>query len=801
VLRSKEKRVQKIFIGIILLALGMEATACSSSPAATTVTQPPSQVATQDMHPTQTKNMSIETAGVFTEEPTMALQPNDSAEPAIKLDKVLPLVSQDRMLAYLEALTAIQPYSGWRNSATEGEAEALAYVAGEFEGFDYLKSLGMELEQQTFGVFNATELWETRLFLKIDGDEIEVPADGIRGHRDDNSIALRFDSDGELGDVAHNPLEIDRPMLFAGDLIAIHALTPEDVKDKILFIPYTSIHRITLGSVSEEIEAAKKILALNPAGIVLVTRFSNQIGDAHGAFVGDGNAFTRIEIGPETPAVPVLYTRLEDLATAGIVSWDDFSRMEAARLVWDADVISPGVSGNLVATIPGVDRSRAVILSAHIDSPNGPGALDDGSGSVVLMEIARVINAARLQPAADLVLVWYGSEEIGLYGSAHFVATHQELLDRTLAMLQVDCLTRPLDQIEFTHLILTTWSYGRLGDERLVWPEYMSQAAAQYGIETTPVNRYQIESDNTPFGGFDVPNANMAYISPQMEMRRFGSVHYAGHLHSPYDTVALTRDVADILEQMAQVTLIAALKTAQEAPQLRVTPTPDRRAVIVASHTEAELMSPAGFTDFGMTLAMQGYDVDLIPYGQPVGAENLADADLVVALPLLDFATDQMRDYPDEKWTEAEIALLESYVARGGFLVLTNSARRIKTHNWIFDPNEDWRDVNVLAEHFGIQYTFGAFPDRVFWVAKLDHPLLEKVSYLELMPDNAIPIRIDRGTILAPQFSYRASIALVSHGKGEVLALADAGMLGNVGMGTPENLNFWSNLARYVRAR
>jgi hypothetical protein len=35
--------------------------------------------------------------------------------------------------------------------------------------------------------------------------------------------------------------------------------------------------------------------------------------------------------------------------------------------------------GNLVARIPGLDRSRAAILGAHIDSPNSPGALDDGS--------------------------------------------------------------------------------------------------------------------------------------------------------------------------------------------------------------------------------------------------------------------------------------------------------------------------------------------------------------------------------------------------------------------------------------
>ena len=118
-----------------------------------------------------------------------------------------------------------------------------------------------------------------------------------------------------------------------------------------------------------------------------------------------------------------------------------------------------------------------MILGAHIDSPNAPGAMDDGSGSAILLEMARVLDAARVQPPVDLYLVWFGSEELGLYGAAHFVATHQELLDRTLAMLQIDGLTRPLDGID-ADLRLVTWSYGRLGDPRLVWPEALAQVAA-----------------------------------------------------------------------------------------------------------------------------------------------------------------------------------------------------------------------------------------------------------------------------------------------------------------------------------
>ncbi|UCF51652.1 MAG: M28 family peptidase, partial [Bradyrhizobium sp.] len=69
-----------------------------------------------------------------------------------------------------------------------------------------------------------------------------------------------------------------------------------------------------------------------------------------------------------------------------------------------------------------------------IDSPNNPGGLDDGSGSVTLLQVARAIDAARFQPPVDLYLVWFGSHERGVYGSSHFAATHQDLLDRAIAM-------------------------------------------------------------------------------------------------------------------------------------------------------------------------------------------------------------------------------------------------------------------------------------------------------------------------------------------------------------------------------
>ena len=71
----------------------------------------------------------------------------------------------------------------------------------------------------------------------------------------------------------------------------------------------------------------------------------------------------------------------EILGVTGITAWEHLEKIESAQLTLDVDGYSPGTSGNLIARIPGADSSKAVILGAHIDSPNTPGVFDDGSGS------------------------------------------------------------------------------------------------------------------------------------------------------------------------------------------------------------------------------------------------------------------------------------------------------------------------------------------------------------------------------------------------------------------------------------
>ena len=699
-------------------------------------------------------------------------------------------ISTDRLFATLGDLTSINPHNGWRHSTTRGEAQAIAYVRDRLSKLDFLRDLGLEIEQEDFRTYLGIEFRQTRVHLTVEGTEYEVPADAPAGHRDLIDLAMRFDSDGELNDNLADPVVAEGSALVIRSAAQVFALSPEEVEGRIVFLDYAVIDRV-INDRADAIDVAWTLAALQPAGIVMVTEYSNRRGLSHGSFVSDLPAFTWVEV---DPLPPVLFVRLEDLDPAGVETWADLSGVESVRLTWDVDLFSPGESSLLMARIPGADSSQAVILSAHIDSSNTPGAFDNGSGSTALLEVARALDRSRTIPPVDLHLVWFGSHERGIYGSANFVTTHSELIDRGLGLLQMDCLGRPVDDIE-DFVTLEAWTYGRFGDDRMTWPDYLEAAASDRGIETLPISYYGLVSDNTNFNAVDLPNANLIY----MNAYDIFEIHYDNHLHDPYDTVELAEEVGDPFEEMAKVMLTAALQTGEDSPRLRVTPEPDRRALFVGSHTEAVHMSTPSFIEFGMALAWEGFDVDTIPYGRPVGPADLEDADLVIVLPVHDYpSTDGDVTLYDEAWSEAEVDALEDYVADGGMVVLTNSARRLKYLNYAYETNEDWADANAVGDLWGVNFDTASVIGTTA-IAVAGHPLIAGVTTLRLADNNAVPFTADGGVELA-RMAGRSVATLIDAGAGEVLVLADLGLLGS-SPGEPQNLRFWQNIAEYARDR
>ena len=80
---------------------------------------------------------------------------------------------------------------------------------------------------------------------------------------------------------------------------------------------------------------------------------------------------------------------------------------------------------NLVAEIPGTDpvlKNELVIIGGHFDSWHGAtGATDNGAGSIVMMEVMRILKKLNLNMKRTIRIVLWGGEEQGLFGSLAYV--------------------------------------------------------------------------------------------------------------------------------------------------------------------------------------------------------------------------------------------------------------------------------------------------------------------------------------------------------------------------------------------
>lgn len=81
---------------------------------------------------------------------------------------------------------------------------------------------------------------------------------------------------------------------------------------------------------------------------------------------------------------------------------------------------------NIIADIPGKDAKAGYVMAgAHLDSwVAGDGAADNGAGSAVVMEAARILAHLGIKPKRTIRFALWSGEEQGLNGSAAYVEQH-----------------------------------------------------------------------------------------------------------------------------------------------------------------------------------------------------------------------------------------------------------------------------------------------------------------------------------------------------------------------------------------
>lgn len=210
---------------------------------------------------------------------------------------------------------------------------------------------------------------------------------------------------------------------------------------------------------------------------------------------------------------------------------------------------------NTVAEIRGTERpDEVVIVSAHLDSWDGPGsqgATDNGTGSSVTLEAARILAAVGAEPKRTIRFILWTGEEQGLLGSRAYV---ESLSDEEKAKI-VCCLVDDGG---------TNYQGGIQGIESQ--RDYLAAATAPInGRVWDPIDgRYlnvnvQINERMPRGGGSDHASFNAIGI-PGYFWDEVGRAEYGYGWHTQHDKIDLA--IPNYLRQSATNTAIVAYNLA-----------------------------------------------------------------------------------------------------------------------------------------------------------------------------------------------------------------------------------------------
>jgi carboxypeptidase Q len=195
---------------------------------------------------------------------------------------------------------------------------------------------------------------------------------------------------------------------------------------------------------------------------------------------------------------------------------------------------------NTVAELKGTDRpGQVVILGAHLDSWDlGTGVTDNGAGSMVVLEAARVLARSGLKPRRTIRFILFSGEEQGLMGSRAYAAAHAAEADSIQAVLVID---------NGTGRITGQALQGRTDLEH-IWRALLAPVTRLGGANVRDF--VKTGTDHLSFGFYGIPAFNF-----DQERRGYSHTH-----HSESDT--FDKAVGDDLAQASAVMAVTAYELA-----------------------------------------------------------------------------------------------------------------------------------------------------------------------------------------------------------------------------------------------
>jgi len=221
------------------------------------------------------------------------------------------------------------------------------------------------------------------------------------------------------------------------------------------------------------------------------------------------------------------------------------SRQAPAKTRVELDITNKLIPGpiavfNTVGEIRGTEKPEEfVVVGAHLDSWDlGQGTTDNGTGTCVVLETARILGKCGVKPKRSIRFVLFSGEEQGLHGSRAYVQRHKDELDRASAALVHDTGTGKITGISLQ---------GRESVKAILENELA--ILNELGVTELSL-RQSGGSDHVSFEGAKVPGF----------MFRQDPAEYRFTHHSQSDTLDKARE-ADLI-QGAQVMSVLAMRIA-----------------------------------------------------------------------------------------------------------------------------------------------------------------------------------------------------------------------------------------------
>ena len=218
-------------------------------------------------------------------------------------------------------------------------------------------------------------------------------------------------------------------------------------------------------------------------------------------------------------------------------------RLPSLKLTLESTRRADQPSGNVIAEVPGRDPSAPpVLVSCHLDSWDAAtGALDDAAGCGIVTAAAKRIMDAGM-PARTIRIVWFGAEEVGLFGGLDYRTRHGK--EPHHALMESDFGADRVWKVD-----------SKLGEPRRAEAQRLQVLLQPLGIVPGVFDRS---------GGPDI-GPMLADGQPGVSLQQDGTRYFDIH-HTPDDTLAMI-DRKQLQQNVAAWTTALAVLAGPVAPR------------------------------------------------------------------------------------------------------------------------------------------------------------------------------------------------------------------------------------------